>query len=66
MATTGKEIAAMRKAIAQQVPYQRNDCPTCGWTIEKHPITGQLHCPFDGWTDGLSIDRRSKGDWSVG
>lgn len=59
MPTTGKDLLAMRRAAANQVPYQRSDCPICGWILEKHHKTGQLHCPFDGWTDSISSGRHA-------
>jgi len=49
--TCGEEILAAKKAHREQVPYERTDCPQCGWTLEKHPVTGVLHCPFCGWVD---------------
>lgn len=48
---TGDEILAALKEHKEQVPFERNDCPVCGWTLEKHPETGQLHCPFCGWVN---------------
>ena len=48
---TGDEILAALKA--EQIPFERNDCPVCGWTIEKHPETGTLHCILCGWTYGV-------------
>lgn len=51
----GSEIVAWKKACREQGPIERDDCPVCGWTIEKHPKTGVLHCPWGHWqSDGLS------------
>jgi len=47
---TGDEILAALKAHKEQIPFERDDCPHCGWPIEKHPDTGKLHCPFCGWS----------------
>lgn len=49
----GEEIVEWKKQIEDQVPYERTDCPECGWPIEKHPETGALHCKFCGWTWGI-------------
>jgi hypothetical protein len=44
--TVGNEILAMKKACEKQVPYERTDCPVCGWNLEKKE--GVLHCKFCG------------------
>ena len=49
---TGDEILAALKAHREQEPFERTDCPICGWPIEKHP-NGTLHCEFCGWTYGV-------------
>ncbi len=46
---TGDEILQTLKAHREQVPFERTDCPICGWTLEKHPKTGVLHCPLGHW-----------------
>jgi predicted RNA-binding Zn-ribbon protein involved in translation (DUF1610 family) len=53
---TGNEITAAKKAVENQEPYQRTDCPNCGDTLEKTK-EGTLHCPFCGWVDFLLIRR---------
>ena len=45
--------------LDEQEAMNPTDCPTCGWTLEEHP-DGTLHCPFDGWTNRLSISRRGR------
>ena len=50
-ADTGHEIIAMRKQCEDMKPYERRDCPVCGWTIEKTK-EGDLHCKFCGWVSG--------------
>ena len=49
---TGDEIVAWKKAIEEQVPYKRSDCPRCAWPLEEHPGSELrpkgLHCPFCG------------------
>ena len=44
----GMEIVAMIKAVRDQEPYERTDCPNDGWPLQKHE-DGTLVCPFDGW-----------------
>lgn len=46
---TGEEIVAMKEACENQVPYQRTDCPECGYKIETID-DGTLHCKWCGWT----------------
>ena len=50
---TGDEILAALKAHREQEPFERTDCPICGWPIEKHP-DGTLHCLFCGFIYGVS------------
>ena len=45
----GVEIFAMRKAT-ETAPYQRQDCPNCGWNMES-TTDGILHCKMCGWAD---------------
>lgn len=45
---TGDEILAWKKQIEEQELVERTECPECGWTLEKHPKTGVLHCPLCG------------------
>jgi len=54
--TVGNEILAMRRACEAQQPYQRSDCPECGWNLET-AFDGILHCQFCGWTDQHYIKR---------
>ncbi len=46
---TGEEIVAMKEACENMPPYERTDCPDCGYKIEKKD-DGTLHCRFCGWT----------------
>jgi len=54
----GLDILAMKKACEELEPYQRTDCPQCGWPLELSQ-DGILHCKFDGWTDGPIPFRRN-------
>ena len=49
-----EEIKAMLKAAEETQLVQRQSCPECGWSLDKHKITGILHCRLCGWTDELS------------
>ncbi len=52
----GLEILAMRKACEVLTPYQRQDCPICGYPIET-AADGILHCRTCGWADQHPIVR---------
>ncbi len=52
----GLEILAMRKATEELQPYQRQDCPVCGWMLQRS-VDDILHCRFCGWTDQHPIKR---------
>jgi hypothetical protein len=41
----GLDILAMKKACEKLEPYQRADCPICGWMLET-AVDGLLHCKF--------------------
>jgi ribosomal protein L37AE/L43A len=45
----GDEILNWIKDIKEQDVEELYECPHCGWDLEKHPDTGQLHCKFCGW-----------------
>ena len=45
----GDEIVAWKKEVAEQIPYERDDCPICGWSLDKHPVTGILNLPLAHW-----------------
>ena len=47
---TGDEILAWKRAIEEQEPERRTDCPVCGWTLEESN-RGGLHCELCGWTE---------------
>jgi len=49
----GDEILGLIKAIKEQQPERRTDCPVCEWPLEEH-LTKGLHCPCCGYTEGLS------------
>lgn len=53
--SAGDDLRDMKRAIEQQVPVQRDDCPICGWTIDN--TRRGLHCRFCGWTSRLSDTR---------
>jgi len=53
----GDEILAWKKACEEQQPYERSDCPLCGWTLEKTE-DGTLHCKFCGYTNRLAVKKR--------
>lgn len=44
-----EEIKQMLDTVENQQPVQTSDCPNCGWSLNKHQETGELHCPFCGW-----------------
>jgi hypothetical protein len=52
----GLEIRAMKKAADEMTPYQRMDCPVCGWFLET-AADGIIHCKFCGYTDQNPIIR---------
>ena len=52
----GLEIRAMKKSCEQMQPYQRQDCPFCGWMLEM-AADGIIHCKFCGWADQHPIVR---------
>ena len=52
----GLEIRAMRKACEDMAPYQRADCPICGWPL-RVSIDNIIECMFCGWTDQNPIVR---------
>jgi len=52
----GLEIRAMRRACEEMQPYQRQDCPVCGYHLET-AADGILHCKWCGWTDQHPIKR---------
>ncbi len=52
----GLEILAMRHAAEVMPPYQRQDCPTCGWSL-RTAADGIIECIFCGWTDQHPIVR---------
>tara|TARA_Y100000310_G_scaffold345852_1_gene471408 strand:+ start:13339 stop:13530 length:192 start_codon:yes stop_codon:yes gene_type:complete len=56
---TGNEILAMKKAVREQIPFERRDCPIDGTPLEKRD-DGVLHCPFDGWTSPLVVSPRRR------
>lgn len=43
------EIRQMIKAAYEVPSGEKSDCPSCGWSLLKHPVSNELHCPFDGW-----------------
>ena len=45
----GYEIMAMQDAC-ETTPYQRQDCPNCGHTLES-ATDGILHCKMCEWVD---------------
>ncbi len=52
----GLEILAMRKAAEELQPYQRQDCPVCGYALQRS-VDEILHCLWCGWTDMNLIKR---------
>lgn len=52
----GNEIIAMKRTCEQMQPYQRQDCPNCGWMLETS-ADNILHCKFCGWQDQHPIKR---------
>lgn len=54
----GLEILAMRKSAEEMAarPYQRQDCPVCGWALET-AADGVIHCRLCGWVDQRAIKR---------
>ena len=52
----GDDILAMMRAVEEQVPYKRTDCPVCAWPLHELE-DGSLHCEFCGWTDILGESR---------
>ncbi len=54
--TIGLDIRAMQKAIEKMPPYQRGDCPICGWSLET-AADGIIHCMFCGWQDQYPVKR---------
>ena len=52
----GYEILAMRKACEEMQPYQRSDCPFCGYPLET-AADNLIHCRFCGCADQHPIKR---------
>lgn len=52
----GREILAMKRACEKMQPYQRPDCPICGWNLET-TVDGLIHCRFCGWASEYPIKR---------
>ena len=55
-AVMGLEILAMREACAKMTPYQRTDCPNCGYPLEV-AADGIIHCKFCGYQDQYPLRR---------
>ena len=52
----GYEILAMREACMKMTPYQRNDCPFCGYAL-RTAADGIIGCIFCGWRDQNPLRR---------
>ncbi len=52
----GLEILGMRKACEEMQPYQRMDCPACGWMLET-AADGIIHCRFCTWASEYPLVR---------
>jgi ribosomal protein L37AE/L43A len=52
----GLDILAMRKACEEMPPYQRSDCPVCGFQLET-AVDGIIHCRYCGWADSYPLKR---------
>jgi len=53
----GYEISGMIRSCEAMQPYQRPDCPVCGWEQLRKSIDGIRECPFCGWTDQFYVTR---------
>lgn len=54
----GDEIVQWIKAIREQGMVERTLCPVCEYPLDKLE-DGTLHCEFCGWTDTLTIRRKT-------
>jgi len=54
----GDEIVQWIKDIRDKGLEKRTLCPLCEYEIEETE-DGILHCTFCGWTDGLTIKRKT-------
>jgi ribosomal protein L37E len=52
----GLDILAMQEACAKLTPYQRGDCPVCGFPLETTP-DDIIHCRTCGWQNFYPIKR---------
>ena len=52
----GLDILAMKAAAEKLTPYQRADCPYCGWNLEV-AADGIIHCKFCGFQDQYPLFR---------
>jgi len=46
----GDDLLAMIKAVKEQTPVKRANCPECDYPLEELE-DGSLHCPFCGFTE---------------
>jgi len=44
-----KGLAEWRKQIQDMPLKVRTVCPVCAERLERHPKTGESHCPFCGY-----------------
>ena len=52
MATALTELLQILKGISFRPHEEITHCPNCGWNLQRHPITGEKHCPLGDWQEG--------------
>ena len=52
----GLDLLAAQRGCESMPPYQRMDCPFCGWMLET-AADGVIHCRFCGFQDQYPIRR---------
>jgi len=57
MATALTELLQILKGISFRPHEEITHCPNCGWNLQRHPITGEKHCPLGDWQEGLGEHR---------